>query len=156
MDPIKVFIDTEFTNFFVPALISIGLVADTGEETYFEVDYEYADCSDFVRETVIPLLSSGPYMKFKKDDLHKALYSWFQIIKSPGQTVEICYDAEIDWLLFSQLFDMHLASWIVPLNIEYQVSTLLQYDYYKKNLIPEHHALNDARAIAFAYRKHIP
>jgi len=32
-----IFIDTEFTNFSNPQLISIGLAASTGEEFYAEV-----------------------------------------------------------------------------------------------------------------------
>jgi hypothetical protein len=35
--PLKVFIDTEFTDFIDPYLISIGLVAATGDEFYAEV-----------------------------------------------------------------------------------------------------------------------
>jgi hypothetical protein len=35
--PFKVFIDTEFTDFNDPHLISIGLVAESGEEFYAEV-----------------------------------------------------------------------------------------------------------------------
>jgi len=32
--PLKIFIDTEFTNLIAPQLVSIGLVAESGEEFY--------------------------------------------------------------------------------------------------------------------------
>jgi hypothetical protein len=52
-----VFLDTEFTDFVRPELISIALVAEDGREFYAErTDYRHDDCSDFVRETVLPLL----------------------------------------------------------------------------------------------------
>jgi len=38
----KIFIDTEFTDFIDPQLISIGLVSEFGEEFYAEVPYELA------------------------------------------------------------------------------------------------------------------
>lgn len=55
-----VFIDTEFTDFVNPQLISIGMVADSGEEFYAEVPFSDDRCSEFVRETVIPLLNQYP------------------------------------------------------------------------------------------------
>lgn len=36
----NVFIDTEFTDFLDPQLISIGLVAESGEEFYAELPYD--------------------------------------------------------------------------------------------------------------------
>ena len=56
-----VFLDTEFTNFVRPDLISIALVSEDGREFYAErTDYRHADCSDFVRQTVQPLLGRVP------------------------------------------------------------------------------------------------
>jgi len=47
-----VFLDTEFTDFVRPDLISIALVAEDGREFYAErTDYHRDACSDFVRET---------------------------------------------------------------------------------------------------------
>lgn len=59
-DSLKVFLDTEYTNFHAPGLISIGLVAETGEEAYFEVQYDASECSEFVRAVVVPLLGREP------------------------------------------------------------------------------------------------
>lgn len=153
MKALHVFIDTEFTNLSVPKLISIGLVSENGEESYFEVEHQDSDCSDFVRENVLPSLSNSPDTKRKQNELSQELIAWFNVVKtSSEQNIEICYDADIDWVLFSHLFDMHVPQWIRPLNIEYQISLLLHHSFYKENKLREHHALNDARANAFAYR----
>lgn len=57
-----VFLDTEFTSFEEPYLVSAGLVA--GErELYFEVaGVSPLICSSFARETVFPLLG-GPKLQ---------------------------------------------------------------------------------------------
>ena len=59
------FLDTEFTDFVRPDLISIALVSEDGREFYAErTDYREDDCSDFVRETVLPLLGGVPDAAF--------------------------------------------------------------------------------------------
>ena len=56
-----VFLDTEFTDFVRPDLISLALVSEDGREFYAErTDYRKDECSDFVRETVLPLLGRVP------------------------------------------------------------------------------------------------
>lgn len=58
---VLVFLETEFTSFVRPDLISIGLVAEYGREFYAErTDYRRDECSDFVCETVLPLLGRVP------------------------------------------------------------------------------------------------
>jgi hypothetical protein len=49
-----VFLDTEFTGFLDPKLISIGMIAGTGEEFYAEVPFPDSSCSTFVQKTTIP------------------------------------------------------------------------------------------------------
>jgi hypothetical protein len=56
---VKVFLDTEFTDFVRPRLISIGMAARSGQHFYAEVPYSDKECSEFVRKTVIPLLGIG-------------------------------------------------------------------------------------------------
>lgn len=54
-------LDTEFTDFVRPDLISIALVAEDGREFYAEcTDYNHDACNDFVKETVLPLLGCVP------------------------------------------------------------------------------------------------
>jgi len=57
-----IFLDTEFTSFEEPYLISIGLVADK-HELYFELSGVSREiCAPFVQTNVLPLLT-GPVLK---------------------------------------------------------------------------------------------
>ncbi|WP_292039230.1 3'-5' exoribonuclease [Massilia sp. UBA6681] len=149
---LQVFIDTEFTNLSDPKLISIALVSESGEEAYFEVEFNYADCSEFVRESVLPLLQNDRACAVNSDELYSKLETWFRITKSTEQDIELCYDDEVDWRLFEKIFDNRVPRWIFPRNIEHEISPLLHFDYYKQMGCSEHHALNDARANAFSFR----
>lgn len=52
-----VFLDTEFTRMDRPNLISLALVTEDGLEFYAErTDYDPRQCSEFVRERVLPQL----------------------------------------------------------------------------------------------------
>lgn len=64
-----IFLDTEFTDFFDPVLISLGMAAETGEEFYAEVPYPEKGCSAFVREAVIPLLGRELHSACSRDEL---------------------------------------------------------------------------------------
>jgi hypothetical protein len=56
-----VFLGAGFTDFVRPDLISIALLSEDGQEFYAErTNYCHADCSDFVRQTVQPLLGRVP------------------------------------------------------------------------------------------------
>jgi len=59
----RIFFDTEFTDLCAkPKLISIGLVDETGERTFYAEltdTYEREDCGDFAIEIVLPLLDGG-------------------------------------------------------------------------------------------------
>lgn len=68
----KIFLDTEFTDFIDPQLISIGIAASNSEEFYAEVPYSIDLCSTFVKEVVIPLqgkiqMHFVPLMSFPYD-----------------------------------------------------------------------------------------
>ena len=149
--PLKVFIDTEFTSLIDPQLISIGLVAETGEEAYFEVPFDRTICSEFVRDVVIPLLIQDQITQISSDLLRNNVVQWLKLIKATGKNVEICFDHEYDWKLFSSVVGD--VSWIKPRNIDYELSLLLLEDFYATNNLAEHFALNDARANAFAFRE---
>jgi hypothetical protein len=58
------YLDCEFTSLRDPRLLSLGLVSFSGDELYAELDLAdpaseavVAHCSDFVRESVLPLWS---------------------------------------------------------------------------------------------------
>lgn len=55
-----IFFDTEFSslNPYEGEILSIGMVKMTGEELYLEIDRPGLECSDWVKENVLPLLNS--------------------------------------------------------------------------------------------------
>ena len=174
---LNVFLDTEFTNFLDTDLISIGMVAQTGEEFYAEVPYPDAACSPFVREVVVPLLDRKPLSFCSKPELGRRILSWLNIVRPRSDSdVCICYDYETDWCLFADAFDeqifrpmsdhfqgripccvpSHMPSrmprWIQRANVNRNINALMQWDFYKQRQLSEHHALNDAGALRHAYR----
>lgn len=174
---LNIFLDTEFTNFIDTDLISIGMVAQTGEEFYAEVPYPDAACSPFVREVVVPLLDREQSSFSNKGNLGRRMLNWLTIVRPPNKgDVCICFDYETDWCLFADAFDCESASlistdilsdvpskarrhlpsrvpsWIQHANVNRNVNALMLWDFYKQYQLPEHHALNDAKALRHAYR----
>jgi hypothetical protein len=146
-----VFIDTEFTCFSDPQLISIGLAASTGEEFYAEVPYAFGKCSEFVREVVVPLLSKETVYSY--DELHMHLWNWFTVVKTT-EVITICHDSEFDRTLFLQIFDNRPPHFIRFRDVsERNINELLRYEFHTKNGRAEHHALYDALALRYAFRE---
>lgn len=149
---LKVFVDTEFTNFIDPHLISIGLVAASGEEFYAEVPYPLGNCSQFVREVVIPLLGRVPDAFCRADELYLRITNWLEIIRPSEDDVDICFDYQTDWDLFNVALEGRVPMWCRPCMVRRNINELLRYNFHKKTNLPEHHALYDARANRYAYR----
>ncbi|MFL9927157.1 3'-5' exoribonuclease [Herbaspirillum lusitanum] len=152
---LKVFVDTEFTNFVDTHLISIGMAAASGEEFYAEVPYPLDNCSEFVREVVIPLLGRVPNAFCPIDDLYMKITSWLKIIRPHDEDVDICFDYQTDWDLFSVALDGRVPAWCRPCMVSRNINELLRYEFHKKNKLPEHHALYDAQANRYAYRERL-
>lgn len=131
------------------------MVSESGEELYFEVPYEKCICSEFVREAVIPLLDQDPELKCGKDELKLQILNWLQIVRTTRDIeFEICFDYQTDWDLFVDIFDGEIPKFIRPRLISQEISELLLYEFWKRNPdLREHHALYDARANAYAFRK---
>lgn len=149
----KVFLDTEFTNFNVPGLISIGLAAESGEVFYAEVPYELRDCSEFVKEVVVPLLEPAS-CTCSADDLRVRLHAWLGLVRSSREDLEICYDYQGDWDLLCEALGDYIPPWCKPRMVGGRnINELLRYEFHVKNQLPEHHALNDAMAMQYAFRE---
>jgi hypothetical protein len=106
---INVFFDCEFTKLQMPLdtvpaeLISIGCVSEVGKKFYAEnADYKVETCSEFVVDTVLPLLDGGDYlMPFDMVAKQLKLY-----IESFDGEVEMWSDAPyFDWQHVKKLFD---------------------------------------------------
>ena len=73
----RIFVDTEFTDFIDCDLISIALVADDGREFYGErTDYDRTSCNEFVRAAVLSQLGQYTSQVFTREALRTALVAW--------------------------------------------------------------------------------
>lgn len=153
--PLKIFIDTEFTDFIDPHLISIGMAAASGEEFYAEVPYPNNGCSAFVREAVIPLLGRLPNAACSVDELRIKIIGWLELVRNRDEEVEICFDYQTDWDLFCDAIDYRVPPWCRTRMVSRNINELLRYEFHQKNQLPEHHALYDAMANRHAFRERI-
>lgn len=150
---LKIFIDTEFTDFIDTHLISIGLAAASGEEFYAEVPYPEQACSPFVRMAVIPLLGKVAHAACSTGELHGRLLTWLELVRPPGSDIEICFDYQTDWDLFIDALDYQMPAWCHSRLVAYGIDELLLREFYQKTNLPEHHALYDAQANRYAFRE---
>ncbi len=157
-----VFIDTEFTNFNDPQLISIGLAAEDGRDIYLEwQDISASKCSPFVRQHVLPLLGRLPSAVCSKFEMAQRISDWLLTLPSE---ITVVYDDEVDWYLFSEACTANQSAKAekkLPANI--RDHTLLGswaiHDAVFKNAHkraytqewPRHHSLADARALRASY-----
>jgi len=164
----NVFIDTEFThlpdpfNPEPPGLISIGCVSEDGRKFYGEnADFQNELCSDFVIETVLPLLEGGkvsvPYSMVAKQ-----LKDYIESFEA--EVVTLWSDApSYDWPFVTHLFD----NWGWPTNLK-RTPAYLGFNENKairfanavenafrtiKPSLRRHHALDDAIANREGYMK---
>lgn len=147
-----IFLDTEFSTFQQPKLISLGLAAVTGEEFYAELPVVQEDCSDFVRDTVVPLLGKEPNAACADGyELQMRLLTWLRMVKQQ-KTLTICYDYQTDWDLFKEGVG-RVPDYCEPRLLRAgEINELLRWDFHAKNQLPEHHALYDAKALRYSYR----
>lgn len=148
---LKIFIDTEFTDFIDCHLISLGMVAQSSEEFYAEVPYSDAACSEFVRETVIPLLGRIEHALCSYDELRTRIINWLDAVRN-SEPVEICFDYQTDWDLFIDVMNYQVPSWCLSRLVAVNIDDRLIYEFHKGHGLPQHHALYDARANCYAFR----
>lgn len=175
------FLDTEFTGLAQnTSLISLALVADTGEEFYAEfTDYNKTQVSEWIQNNVVNKLLFNHYtiwhaqegktlfIKNNTDEILCELKKWL----AKFQFIEIWADVlAYDWVLFCELFGGALQ---VPDNIFYApfdlatafrtkglIEPLSKYERDMRRFeyagIPDgrqHNALEDARVEYLCYKK---
>lgn len=148
----RIFIDTEFTDFVDCDLISIGLVADGNRQFYGERnDFRLAGCSDFVRQVVLPQLGKKPDCVYDKADLGKAVRAWLNQFELEEPV--LCFDFAGDYALVSDLLNDDMPCWLGSENIYHEIDALL-FEYYAFTLFAgaQHHALHDAICNKLAFR----
>lgn len=172
----KIFFDTEFTGLHQnTTLISIALVAETGETFYAELtDYDHSQIDNWLAENVIANLklkgltydtqaysSNELIYKGDKKSLAALLHTWL----SQFEAVEMWSDClAYDWVLFCQLFGGALS---IPKNVYYipfDICTMFllkgidpdinreQFANYETTT-GKHNALHDAKIIMECYQK---
>lgn len=117
----RLFLDCEFTQLSQQAkLISLALVAENGREFYVEVvdAWREVDCSDFVKQIVLPQLWGDSY-SLPTIEARKALLDF---LVSFDEELEIVTDApQYDWELFCELaYDQ--GKW--PRNVRWSFPTM--------------------------------
>ncbi len=151
----RIFFDTEFTDVVKhPKLISIGFVSEDEREFYAELadTYDFEECSDFVQETVLPLLEGGEALMSLRE-LRGRLHDW---LTSFGEPVTLATDSLAwDWPRIQELFaapkdwPLNLDSQPVLLNMTY-VMDIEKFEEAVEQAfaggLRRHHALDDAKA----------
>jgi hypothetical protein len=173
---VKVFFDTEFTGLHQgTTLVSIGLIAETGETFYAELtDYDESQVDNWIRENVIsklyltgshPHLISAIAIKGDKNVVGAELERWLDQFDK----VEMWSDClSYDWVLFCQLWGHAFG---IPKNIYYipfDICTLFKREGIDPDISREeftgtmtnviainnkHNALYDAQVIKMCYDK---
>ena len=145
------FIDTEFTDLFDPVLISVGIVAQRGQEFYAEIPFLEDECTAFVRKTVLPLLGKELDAACTKFELRSRILTWIETVRQPREEIVICADNQIDIDLLRDALDHRLPGWMECCLIGDDVDPSLIKRFFAENGLPRHHALHDARANRYAY-----
>lgn len=156
-----VFLDTEFTNFLKPELLSLALVSEDGREFYAErMDYDPTACSGFVRDTVLPLFGRVPGAACDREQFTERVRDWLQQLPAP---VTVLYDFAGDRDLLTWIASGHpTADLRPPANIAQKIqlgeNTVCDPVFEHAAALtytddwPQHHALADARALMAGYR----
>jgi len=157
LTPELIFMDTEFTDFDYPQLISIGLVSESGERFYAEMSNGWSreGCSPFVAQTILPQLTAGDFLQ-ERCYAGRRLADW---LAERARPVRVVTDAPgYDWVLM-----LDLLAGMLPENLYREPVTffsenfpelvpLLQEARQKAFAdLPAHHALNDAEALREAW-----
>lgn len=152
----RVFFDTEFTELGIdPRLISIGLVAEDGERTFYAElsdTYEERHCSDFVREAVLPHLKGGS-VHLDMPTLAQRLGHW---LEGFGEPVKLVTDSlSWDWPWIQEIFYLE-GTW--PENVDGKPEVLVQSQEFNVAVekafaggLRRHHSLDDAKANRIAW-----
>jgi hypothetical protein len=147
----RIFIDTEFTDFVDTELISIGLVSEDGQhEFYAELPLNHRKCSEFVVEHVLPQLGMQLYVQCTEEELEARLRAWLGQF-SHFEEVRIYYDFNGDWQLFQYALGNKVPDWLVCQNIYQHIDQDALARYFEEHGVQEHHALNDAKANRYVY-----
>lgn len=163
----KVFFDTEFTGLHQnTTLISVGCVAEDGQEFYAElIDYDLNQINGWLKENALENLvgSAGDAIVGDSRRVSEKLGEWLESLGPVQMWSDV---AHYDWVLFCNLFG---GAFTIPDNVHYicrDLATLLEVAGIDPDINREeyaglddsgqkHNALWDARVIKACYEKAI-
>lgn len=150
-DATLVFFDTEFTELGMnPRLISIGLVSEDGDRTFYAEladTYRLSDCSDFVKEAVLPHLEGGE----ARMDMYELAFRLGNWLESFEQSIQLATDSlSWDWPWIQEMLRLP-GTWpenLVnkPLVLSQSPAFILSVEDAFKSGLRRHHSLDDAKA----------
>ena len=155
----RVYLDTEFAQFMQPHLISLGLAAEDDREFYAVMNnFPRQQCSEFVREVVLPIIEDWPGVALDRREMREALNQWLHLSSEPTEIVcDFATDAELLIDLIGGetehvLRNFNISCVTVLLVGEYeQLAAAVDRYFTEPRQWPRHHALEDARALRHAY-----
>ena len=155
---INIFFDTEFTALSSePHLLSIGLVADSGDSLYIEFTngWSEADCSFWVREHVMPMLGGGE--RLTRREAVTRITSWLKLFSTSSPTLlgETTWDTTLlaDLMReFGVTPDCFYLK-VISFSGKEQANTFeaAKRRYLEFHQLTAHHSLSDARAFHAAW-----
>jgi len=129
-------------------------VTDAGEQLYLEMptaSYR-AGCSQFVIQVVLPQLGQIPGAACELDEVRGRVECWLHRIRC-GRHVVICVNYMPDWHLLLTALAFQIPEWCSVRNIYRDIDDLARQNFYLQTGVREHHALHDACANRFAFRR---
>jgi len=153
----RVFVDTEFTSFERPRLLSIGMCSGDGDYFYAEISVPTDECSEFVREKIVPQLGKEPYkICINGGELAERISVWLALQRVDGGRLEVCVDYSTDWDLLKDALGGNVPDWCYQRMIADHLDERMRLEYYRLHNVAEHHALHDALANQYAYQDNLP
>lgn len=178
MSLVRVYIDFEFSDFLHRDIISVGVISEHGK-TFYQENSEAINnlASEWVKINVYPLLESNA--KIPLNELSARLWCWLEEIDADEIQIVADYQGDYD-LLVELLGDEHpkirkeallvynafastcftRASFtgnFEEVNDNYRDAKEFYFiefiGWFSENQLIQHHALNDAKAIKYAFEK---
>lgn len=175
------YLDTEFSGLHQNTqLISLAIVADTGEEFYAEfTDYDQAQITPWITKNVLSKLilsstgctvtTNSVKIRGNKSQITSELTQWLNVLYQRYSNQRILFWADVphyDWVLFCELFGgslklpffidfmcMDIASLLWSKGINPTISRYELLEKTKTTDIQHHNALYDAHVIRSLYNK---
>lgn len=153
----KVFFDTEFTGLTSdPRLLSIGMVAEDGQELYLELTDGWTDamCAPWTRQHVLPRLGTGE--RLSRREAGRRIGDWLAFLPVPPTLLG---DTDWDTILLTQLLEESVlpkGSFNVELLAFSSKEQAKSFEgakqrYFERKQAVPHHALTDAHAFRSAW-----